>query len=133
MSVAVPSFPVTLNDSPIDNRAIMELCHSEGMPIDPSIDYKHCPHCHHKLDPEWIASAGASAMYKLRDPNSIRGELHGRSKLTRAKVDQIRELYAKGGITQQALAEKFHISRATISAVTNKTVWKTIAKRKKGQ
>lgn len=45
------------------------------------------------------------------------GERHGRCKIPTSKVDEIRSRYAKGGITQCALAEMFGISQTQIGRI----------------
>ena len=40
-------------------------------------------------------------------------------------ANEIRELYKTGDYTQQELAEKFNISRSSISLIVNNKQWKT--------
>lgn len=52
-----------------------------------------------------------------------RGERSRRSKLTEAKVAEIRTLYARGGVRQEDLAARFGVMRATISAIVRRKLW----------
>jgi hypothetical protein len=52
-----------------------------------------------------------------------RGAAHGRAIFTEDQVRKIREEYALGGITQQALADKHGIDQSTISAIIRRKTW----------
>lgn len=54
----------------------------------------------------------------------LSGEKNPNSKLTEAQVQEIRDLYKTGSFTMIQLAEKFGMSRRSISAVINKERWK---------
>jgi predicted XRE-type DNA-binding protein len=54
-----------------------------------------------------------------------RGETQGSAKLTQAKVDEIRELYAGRQFTQSALARAFGVSQMHISDIVRGKCWKT--------
>jgi len=45
--------------------------------------------------------------------------------ITMEIANEIRELYKTGDYTQQELAEKFNISRSSISLIVNNKQWKT--------
>jgi DNA-binding transcriptional regulator LsrR (DeoR family) len=64
----------------------------------------------------------------MKDENSINpflsGEKNPNSKLTESQVQEIRDLYKTGSFTMIQLAEKFGMSRRSISAVINKERWK---------
>ena len=51
------------------------------------------------------------------------GEAHNMAKLTSAKVDEIRALYAAGGIKQCELAERFGVRQAAISSIVLRKIW----------
>lgn len=53
------------------------------------------------------------------------GEDNPQSKLTEKQVKQIRKLY-KQGLTQQNIADQFHINRCNISEIVNFKLWKHI-------
>lgn len=55
-----------------------------------------------------------------------RGEKHALAKLLAPEVRAIRKLYAAGGVSQPELARQFEISRATISAIVNRRIWKHV-------
>lgn len=54
----------------------------------------------------------------------LSGEKNPNSKLTESQVQEIRDLYKTGSFTMIQLAEKFGMSRRSISAVINKERWK---------
>ena len=64
----------------------------------------------------------------MKEENSINpflsGEKNPNSKLTESQVKEIRDLYKTGSFTMVQLAEKFGMSRRSISAVINKERWK---------
>lgn len=64
----------------------------------------------------------------MKEENSINpflsGEKNPNSKLTESQVQEIRHLYKTGSFTMFQLAEKFGMSRRSISAVINKERWK---------
>jgi len=64
----------------------------------------------------------------MKEENSINpflsGEKNPNSKLTESQVQEIRHLYKTGSFTMVQLAEKFGMSRRSISAVINKERWK---------
>lgn len=60
----------------------------------------------------------------LRHP--FPGEKNGQSKLTEKDVLKIRELFAKGNITQRKLAEMFNFRQGSISTIINRKRWKHV-------
>lgn len=60
---------------------------------------------------------------KLINP-FLSGEKNPNSKLTESQVQEIRRIYKSGSITMIQLAEKFGVSRRSISAIINKDRWK---------
>ena len=65
--------------------------------------------------------------------NSSHRELHGTvrrgtqtkyAKLTEKKVQQIRRIYADGGVTQRELATRFNICVSQICEIVNRNSWK---------
>jgi len=52
------------------------------------------------------------------------GEHHGQAKLTEGMVFEIRERYAAGGKSQQALANEYRVSQAAISLIVLGKKWK---------
>lgn len=59
--------------------------------------------------------------------NKAKGEGSGRSKLTEAAVQSIRERYAAGGVTQKALGAEYGVTKSTICGVLNGRVWGHLA------
>lgn len=56
----------------------------------------------------------------------LKGESHGRSKLTEKDVLWIRENYPKGGYTHESLGIKFNVGATTIREVIKRIKWKHI-------
>jgi hypothetical protein len=54
----------------------------------------------------------------------LSGEKNPNSKLTESEVQEIRKIYKSGSVTMIQLAEKFGMSRRSISAIVNKDRWK---------
>jgi DNA-binding MarR family transcriptional regulator len=54
----------------------------------------------------------------------LSGEKNPNSKLTETEVQEIRKIYKSGAVTMIQLAEKFGMSRRSISAIVNKDRWK---------
>lgn len=64
-------------------------------------------------------------MQNEKEINSfLSGEKNPNSKLTESQVQEIRKLYKTGAFTMVQIAEKFGMSRRSISAVINKERWK---------
>lgn len=55
-----------------------------------------------------------------------RGEANGQSKLTADTVRMIRAEYARGGVSQQAIADRVGVSQAVVSAIILRKVWKSV-------
>lgn len=51
------------------------------------------------------------------------GTLSGNSKMTGDTVGELRRIHASGGISQEALAEKFAISQSTVSSIIRRATW----------
>lgn len=51
------------------------------------------------------------------------GEIHPQSKLTESEVKEIRRLYREGGLSQQALADRFGLNQNTVWKVVNRKTW----------
>jgi len=57
----------------------------------------------------------------------IKGERHGKAKLTEKEVIEIRRLYAlEGHMLQKDIAVLFNVSRRTISSIVSQVYWKHI-------
>lgn len=56
-------------------------------------------------------------------PPPMRGALHPRAKLTQEKADEIRRLYAAGGISQTALGLQFGVPQPRISKIVRGEAW----------
>jgi hypothetical protein len=56
--------------------------------------------------------------FKFVDPETIRGSGNGKATLADAQVAEIRRRWAEGNVTQQQLADEYHVSRSHISNLT---------------
>ncbi len=56
---------------------------------------------------------------------SLKGEKHGRSKLTNEEIKTIRHMY-KDGLPQREIAKKFNVGQQNISCIVNHKNWKHI-------
>jgi hypothetical protein len=52
------------------------------------------------------------------------GEAQHDAKLTRERVAEIRALHAAGGVTQDALAQRYGVNQSTVSSVVRRQTWK---------
>jgi hypothetical protein len=52
-----------------------------------------------------------------------RGASNGNAKLNRAKVLAIRERYDAGGISQQALADEYHVTKTNVRYIVQRKSW----------
>ena len=60
-------------------------------------------------------------------PESIAyGERQGSAKLTADKVAAIRDAYAVGGVSQQELADRYHVSQTNIGMVIRRKTWASV-------
>lgn len=54
------------------------------------------------------------------------GENHGKAKLTKQEVLEIRNLYTTGKYSQSQLGKIYNISKSTVAKILNKKIWKNI-------
>jgi len=54
---------------------------------------------------------------------ALRGEAHGRSKLTEKEVCDIRRLNGQLGVSQYVLAERYGVTQSHISSIMNRRCW----------
>lgn len=90
----------------------MEACHS----------HTGDPHCVNPRHLRWDSHATNMADLTTHGTQP-RGERHGMARLTEVDVGQIRQRYASGGFTQQALAQEFGVSRPHISDIVRGRKW----------
>lgn len=62
---------------------------------------------------------------RIRHGTNLSGERCGPSKLTWAAVNEIRRLYAKGGVTQEELGERFGTHWTNIGCIVRRETWVT--------
>ena len=95
-----------------------------GNPPTPSHEVAHAdgdPANNHFSNLRWATSKENQAD-KVIHGRTNRGERHGHSKLTESDVHEIRNLISQGD-TQQDIAEKFGVSRGTISKIKRGRNW----------
>ena len=56
----------------------------------------------------------------------VKGEKHGRSKLTETDVREIRTKYANGGVSQRQLALEYSVPHSSICVLINRKTWSHI-------
>lgn len=67
---------------------------------------------------------GRKPPYVHRGP--ARGAVNSQTKLTEQAVRDIRALYAAGGISQQAIADRFGIHQTIVSDIVRREIWKHV-------
>lgn len=82
------------------------------------------------VNPEHLASATQSdniqdCAQKGRD-NSVHGEAHNRSKLTRKDVAEIRRRYENHDPTMRLLAKQYGVTASNIADIVNYNTWKQV-------
>lgn len=96
----------------------------EGFIVCHSCDEPSCVNPNHL----WLgtdADNAADKMLKGRD-NPPHGEANSHAKLTEREVLHIRQLYASGKHTQEALASQFGVTRVSISSLVRRLTWSHI-------
>ena len=100
----------------------LALSLATGVPLNDPRDASHGP-CHNRrcINPRHLswATRRQNMGDKKRDGTSLRGENHGRAKLTKQKVLEIR---ASTG-PQKAIASSYGVSQALVSSIKRRLVW----------
>lgn len=65
------------------------------------------------------------AGFHMRDGGAPVGENHPRSRMTAAKVIEVRDGYDHG-LSQRWLAEKYGVSRSTVAQIVNRKTWRHV-------
>jgi hypothetical protein len=88
--------------------------------------------------PEWRARLSASMKGKKLSPEnrvkaiarlraakriSLPGERNGRAKLNREEVEEIREIYKNGGISQEDIAAAYGVNQTSVSFIVRGVHW----------
>lgn len=106
----------------IASTVMCELVHGEK----PTKEHQAAHFCGYRrcINPNHIrwATPSENQLDRVAHGTSNRGARHGLSKLTAAKVLQIRHM-AASGLTHKAIAEQMGISRSHISGVASRTYW----------
>lgn len=75
------------------------------------------------LFPGTVADNNADMVAKKRHAHGLPGEANPRARLTWSDVEAIRALYGRGSLSQQALAERFGVSRSAIGDIVRGQHW----------
>jgi len=82
----------------------------------------HNPRCWNPRHLSWKTRQQNMADMRL-DGTSTIGERDSMAKLTEAIVQEIREMYASGGITQRELAKRYGITPSNVSCIVRRKSW----------
>ena len=58
-----------------------------------------------------------------RTKTNTKGEKNGMAKLTSYKVEEIRRMYSRGGITQQKIADQYGVNQTMIGFIVRRANW----------
>ena len=91
---------------------------ASGRPLEPGQEVDHL--CNNRLciNPQHL-EAVSHAENTRRSYERGRRPVISRRKLTTGQAQEIRDLYAAGGVSQQALADQFKISRTHVNGIIN--------------
>ena len=117
-----------------DGRPLMDYAHRVGWKLTHGespgdLDVRHrCdnPCCQNPA--HWELGTHTDNMHDMNERGRavyVRGDKHGKSKLTTDDVKQIRALY-KSGHTQAAIAKMFPVSQANISLIVRGEAWQHV-------
>jgi hypothetical protein len=93
----------------------------EGLVVRHICDVKLCQNPDH-----WLLGSHAD---NIRDRDErglgvwLSGERHGCAKLTAVQVQEIRDRYAAGGVTQTSLAAEFGVTQAAVYKILHRKTW----------
>lgn len=112
-----------------DNRACVRPSHlflgdAKANSLDASQKERLPKGDHHPLrvNPERAARGRANGAY-THPERRVRGEQVGTSKLSEADIREIRSRYARGGVSQKALADEFGTNQANIWRIIHRKGW----------
>ena len=74
----------------------------------------------------WLGTNTDNMADRSSKRRSARGEGHGLAKLTTTQAAEIRAKYAKGGVSQRALADEYSVSQRTVLNIHKNQIWKEI-------
>lgn len=109
------------------HRAAMELWNGEPGMLDKTSPIQVLHRCDTPLcfnpDHLWLGDPKANNGDRDAKGRGYRGEGHAWTKLTVDQVREIREL-AAGGVTQQAIADRFHVTQGAIGSIVRRRSWR---------
>jgi len=110
--------------------SLHEINHKNGKPADNranNLEYmtklENMRHSFYVLRTMKPPPSGERHNSKTHHETFPRGETHGNAKLTGRDVRRIRRLYAKGGISQPALAREYGVSQKVIWQIVHRVTW----------
>ena len=96
-------------------------------PCPPGLEINHKDESGDKTDDRLsnleYTTKSKNCLHRSRVLGKVRGEGHGRAKLTEQDVREIRRRYATGKETQQAIADDFNVGQARVSHVVLRKHW----------
>ncbi|KKM03564.1 hypothetical protein LCGC14_1773130 [marine sediment metagenome] len=106
------------------HRLILEAFVS-ACPKNKECNHKDGNKANNKLENlEWLTrSQNAKYSYDYLGREPLRGESHGKAKLTNSQVKEIRKLCGNSTFTQKAIARKYNVSRAAIGLIHQRQRW----------
>lgn len=91
----------------------------DGYRVCHTCDVRHCVNPLHL----WEGTDQENLADRDRKKRQQHGERHFFAKLTEKDVQDIRELYAEGGISQKAIADKYGVVHQLISQIIRREIW----------
>lgn len=110
------------------HRVAFEIYHNqkikEGMFILHSCDNRKCVNPAHLREGTQQENINDKVERGRCRNGNLKGEAHGSSKLTQQQVNEIRERYAVGNISQKELGEEYGVKQTTICDIIRFKLWK---------
>jgi DNA-binding CsgD family transcriptional regulator len=111
-----------------DNRACVNVEHLFlGSQKDNMVDCqrKGRTSSYDRTNTKWNPATGAAHGSRKHPDARARGARNGSSKLTLTQAEEIRKLYAAGGVSQRKLAQMFGVSQGATAALLKGKTWIT--------
>lgn len=99
----------------------LSICHSCDTPA--CVNPAHLKPETQKYNAQDRERKGRGNHYGCKRPGQNRGEKNPNAKITRQDAEEIRRIYAIGGITQTKLGNQFGVSNQTVSLIIHNLIW----------